>query len=64
MSAPYLPVPDLIRQIKDRDGFPSAVTDNELRQLISAAERLSGRAMQELSNRWTERLRAEQKTKR
>ena len=61
MSTPYLPVPDLIQRIKDRDVFPSAVTDNELRQLISAAERLSGRAMRELSNRWTERLRAEQK---
>ena len=63
MIIAYLPVPDLIQRIKDRDVFPSAVTDNELRQLISAAERLSGRAMRELSNRWTERLRAEQKAK-
>jgi hypothetical protein len=61
MSATYIPVPDLTRQIENRDCFPSAVTDNELRQLNSAAERLSGRVMQELSNRWTESLRAEQK---
>ena len=61
MSAPYLPVPDLIQRIKDRDVFPSAVTDNELRQLISAAERLVGRARQELVNRLTAQLWAEQK---
>jgi hypothetical protein len=58
MSTPYIPVPDLIRLIEDRDGFFAAVTDDELRQLISAAERLIGRARQELSNRWTESLRA------
>jgi DNA-binding GntR family transcriptional regulator len=63
-AVPYLPVPNLIRLINARDVFPAAVTDDELRQLISAAERLSGRAMRELSNRWTESLRAEQRAPR
>ena len=63
MSTPYLLVPDLIWQINDRDVFPAAVTDDELHQLVYASERLIGRARQEISNRWTERLRAEQKTR-
>ena len=54
MSAPYLPVPDLIKQIEARDCFPSAVTDIELHQLVNASERLIGRARQELLNRWIE----------
>ncbi len=61
MSTPYLPVPDLIRRIEDRDCFPSVVSNDEILTLINAAERLVGRARQELSNRWTERLRADQK---
>jgi hypothetical protein len=62
MSAPYLPVPDLIRRIEDRDCFPSVVSNDEILTLINAAERLIGRARQEISNRWTESLRAEKKT--
>jgi hypothetical protein len=61
MSAPYLPVPDLIRQINDRDVFPFLVSNDEILTLIYAAERLVGRARQEMSNRWTESLRAEQR---
>jgi hypothetical protein len=58
MSAPYLPVPDLIRRIEDRDCFPSVVSNDEILTLINAAERLVGRARQEMLNRWTESLRA------
>jgi hypothetical protein len=63
MSAPYLPVPDLIRQINDRDCFPDAVSENEIQQLINASERLIGRARQELVNRLTAQLWAEQTAK-
>jgi hypothetical protein len=58
MSVPYLPVPDLIQRIEDRDTFPEAITDDELRQTINAANRLIGRARQELANRFAARLRA------
>jgi hypothetical protein len=64
MSTPYISVPDLIRLIEDRDGFFAAVTNDELHQLVNASERLIGRARQEISNRWTESLRAEQKAPR
>jgi hypothetical protein len=63
MIIAYLPVPDLIRQINDRDCFPADVSNDEIMTLVNAAERLIGRARQEISNRWTERLRAEQKTR-
>ena len=53
MSAPYLLVPDLIWQINDRDVFPARVTDDELIALVEAAERLIGRARQELNVRLT-----------
>jgi hypothetical protein len=64
MSAPYLPVPDLIRQIENRDCFPSAVTDGELHHLIQAANQLVSRAEQELVNRLTAQLWAEQRAPR
>jgi hypothetical protein len=54
MSPPYLPVPDLIWQINDRNVFPASIADDELHQLVNAAERLIGRARQELLNRWIE----------
>jgi hypothetical protein len=63
MIIAYLPVPDLIRQINDRDCFPDAVSENEIQQLINASERLIGRARQELVNRLTTALWAEQKTR-
>jgi hypothetical protein len=53
MSTPYLPVPDLIAQLNDRDMFPARVTDDELIALVEAAERLIGRARQELNVRLT-----------
>jgi len=53
MSTPYLLVPDLTWQINDRDVFPARVTDDELIALIEAAERLIGRARQELNVRLT-----------
>ena len=61
MIIAYLPVPDLIRQINDRGCFPADVKNDEILTLINAAERLVGRARQEMSNRWTESLRAEQR---
>ena len=61
MSTPYIPVPDLTRQIESRDCFPSSVTDDDLHHLIQAANRLVSRAEQELVNRLTARLWAEQK---
>jgi hypothetical protein len=64
MIIAYLPVPDLIRQINDRDCFPADVKNDEILTLINAAERLVGRARQEMSNRWTEILRADQKAPR
>ena len=54
MIIAYLPVPDLIRQINDRDCFPDAVSENEIQQLINASERLIGRAKQEIINRFIE----------
>jgi len=53
MSA-YLPVPDLTRQIENRDCFPAAVTDDELRHLIQAAHQMVNRAEQEILNRFIE----------
>ncbi len=64
MSTPYIPVSDLIRLIEDRDGFFAAVTNDELHQLVNAAERLAGRARQELVNRLTAQLWAEQRAPR
>jgi hypothetical protein len=64
MIVPYLPVRDLIAQLNDRDCFPSDVNNDEIMALINAAERLVGRARQELSNRWTERLQANQRAPR
>jgi hypothetical protein len=61
MTAPYLPVRDLIAQLNDRDMFPADVSNDEILTLVYAAERLVGRARQEMSNRWTESLRADQK---
>jgi len=63
MSTPYLLVPDLIWQINDRDVFPAAVTDDELHHLIQAANQLVSRAEQEMVNRLTARLWAEQTAK-
>ena len=57
-ATPFTTVPNLTRLIEDRDTFPSAVTDDELRQTINAANRLIGRARQELANRFAARLRA------
>ena len=57
MTAPYLPVRDLIAQLNDRDMFPADVSNDEILTLVYAAERLVGRARQEMSNRWTESLR-------
>jgi hypothetical protein len=54
MSTPYLPVPDLIRRLDDRDCFPLAVTDDELIALAEAAARLATRARTELLTRWVE----------
>ena len=54
MIIAYLPVPDLIWQINDRDCFPDAVSENEIQQLINASERLIGRAKQEIINRFIE----------
>jgi hypothetical protein len=62
MIVPYLPVRELIAQVNDRDCFPADVSNDEIMALINAAERLVGRARQELSNRWTDSLRADQKS--
>jgi hypothetical protein len=64
VSTPYLPVPDLIRQIEDRDVFPTAIEDDELHQLIRAANKLASRAEQELVNRLTAQLWAQQRAPR
>jgi hypothetical protein len=64
MIVPFLPVRDLIAQLNDRDCFPADVSNDEIMALINATERLVGRARQELSNRWTERLQANQRTPR
>ena len=61
MSTPYLLVPDLTRQIENRDCFPAAVTDDDMHHLIQAANQLVSRAEQELVNRLTAQLWAEQK---
>ena len=61
MIVPYLPVRDLTAQLNDRDIVPGDIKDEEIHELVNAAERLIGRARQELSNRWTESLRADQK---
>ncbi len=63
MSA-YLPVPDLIRKIEDRDVFPTAIEDDELHQLIRAASRLASRAEQELVTRFIKQLRAPERAAR
>jgi hypothetical protein len=54
MSAPYLPVPDLIRRLDDRTCFPVAISGDELIELAEAAERLAARARKELLDRWVE----------
>ena len=64
MIIAYLPVPDLIRQINDRGCFPADVSNDEILTLVYAAERLVGRARQEMSNRWTESLRAPERAPR
>jgi hypothetical protein len=61
MSAPYLTVANLTRLIEDRDCFPAIITDDELHQLIRAVNKLVSRAEQELVNRLTAQLWAEQK---
>ena len=52
MSPPYLPIPDLIRCLDDRDTFPAGVSDEELFELAAAADRLAARIRQETINRW------------
>ena len=64
MSTPYLPVPDLIRRLDDRNCFPVAISGDELIDLAEAAERLAARARKEIIDRWTESLLAEQKAPR
>ena len=54
MSTPYLPVPDLIQRLDDRDCFPLAISGDELIELAEAAERLAARARKELLDRWVE----------
>ena len=63
MSAPHLFVRDLIARMDERDVFPAAITDEEIHELVNASERLIGRARQELVNRLTARLWAEQTAK-
>jgi hypothetical protein len=53
MSTPHLFVRDLIARMDERDMFPAAIKDEELYELINAAERLIGRARQELNVRLT-----------
>ena len=57
MSTPYLPVPDLIRRIEDRDTFPAGVSDDELHKLMRAARMLASRVEQELVIRFINKLR-------
>jgi hypothetical protein len=57
-------VPDLIRQINDRGCFPADVSNEEIMTLVNAAERLVGRARQEMKNRWHESRLAEQRAPR
>ena len=64
MIAPYLPVRDLIAQLNDRGCFPADVKNDEILTLINAAERLIGRARQEMKNRWHESRLAEQRAPR
>ena len=61
MSAPHLFVRDLIARMDERDVFPGAIKDEELYELVNAAERLIGRARQEMVNRLTAQLWAEQR---
>jgi single-stranded DNA-binding protein len=49
----YTPVPDLIQIIENRECFQSVIPDDEIDRLIDAAERLVGRARQELNARLT-----------
>ena len=49
----YTPVPDLIQLIENRESFQSVIPDDEIYRLIDAAERLVGRARQELNARLT-----------
>jgi hypothetical protein len=63
MSAPYIPVPDLIGTLNTRDCFPAGISNEEIWNLINAAEQLIGRARQELLHRRTEAQWAEQKTR-
>ena len=53
MIIAYLPVRDLIAQLNDRDMFTGAIKDEEIHELVNAAERLIGRARQELNVRLT-----------
>jgi hypothetical protein len=54
MTAPYLPVPDLIRRLDDRNCFPVAISGDELHHLIQAAHQMVNRAEQEILNRFIE----------
>jgi hypothetical protein len=47
----YLPVRDLIAHLNDRERFQADVTDDELYQIIEAADLLVVRAKQELNVR-------------
>jgi hypothetical protein len=49
----YTPVPDLIQIIENRECFQAVIPDDEIYRLIDAAERLVGRARQELNARLT-----------
>jgi hypothetical protein len=49
----YTPVPDLIQIIENRECFQAVIPDDEIDRLIDAAERLVGRARQELNARLT-----------
>jgi hypothetical protein len=48
-----LTVRDLIAHLNDRECFQSVIPDDEIDRLIDAAERLVGRARQELNARLT-----------
>ena len=49
----FTPVLDLIQIIENRESFQSVIPDDEIDRLIDAAERLVGRARQELNARIT-----------
>ena len=49
----YTPVPDLIHIIENRECFQAVIPDAQIYRLIDAAERLVGRARQELNARLT-----------